>query len=203
MGSTITERTENSKSVDDTMYHPSSATADCIADMLHKGEGGPFTNVFTAGSPSSECPSLREGPPQKGKIGQNMVQYTTNRLAAMRNPDGTCDKCSYCQDGYCYQWHMQIHMPHIPCGYWSTESSFFTTLDNVVSSPSRIIARNGLAWVENPNGYWEPIKSRSCTNCKLYNDPICMKMETHIGTRQEILAKEEENGFLCFAADQL
>lgn len=246
---------ENAKSVDDTMYHPNSVTADCIADMLHKGEGGAFTSMFTgskmpdgiihmvdcnpahaqfqyrpealpkyAGSPSSECPSRRDGPPQKGKIGQNMVQYTANRLAAMRDPDGTCDKCSHCQDGYCHQWHMQIHMPHIPCGYWrlgknkadwciatqDTESPLSTYVDNASLPTGRIIAGSGLQYVENPpplfkdlNGYWEPVRPRSCTNCKLYNDPICMKMATHIGTRQEILTKEEENGFHCFAADQM
>ena len=71
-------------------------------------------------------------------------------------------------------------------------------------------AGDGLQLTENPvplwkdtNGYWEPVRPRSCVNCKLYNDPICMKMVTHIGMRQEILAKEEENGFLCFAADQM
>ena len=212
----------NAKSVDDTMYHPNSATADCIADMLHKGEGGPFTNVFTVPSPSSECPSLREGPPQKGKIGQSMVQYTANRLAAMRDPDGTCDKCSHCQDGYCHQWHMQIHLPDIPCGYWSlgknkadrriatqyTESPLSTQVDNAPLPTGRIIVGSGIQYIPNPpplftrdpNGYWEPVKPRSCTNCKGYNDPICMKMATHIGTRQEIWDKEQRDGFQCIAA---
>lgn len=174
------------------------------------------------GSPSSECPSLREGPPQKGKIGQNMVQYTANRQAAMRDPDGTCDKCSHCQDGYCYQWHMQIRMPHIPCGYWSlgknkadwciatqdTESPLSTCVDNASLPPGRIIAGSDLQYVENPpplftrdpNGYWEPVRPRSCTNCKSYNDPICMKIGTHIGNRAQIWQREDLNGFQCIAA---
>lgn len=173
-----------SRLVDDTMYHPNSATADCIVDMLRKGEGGPFTSVFPgakmpdgiihmvdcspahvqfqyrpeallkyAGSPSSECPSLREGPPQKGKIDEN-------------NPSDA---------------------PVIPSG--------------------TIVAGEGIQVIENPgpmwkdtNGYWEPIKPRSCTTCKFYNDPICMQIATHIGTREEMWAREKRDGFQCIAA---
>ena len=50
------------------------------------------------------------------------------------------------------------------------------------------------------NGYWEPVRPRSCTNCKLYNDPICMKIGTHIGTREELWGKEKRDGFQCIAA---
>ena len=55
-------------------------------------------------------------------------------------------------------------------------------------------------WKPSPNGYWEPIKPRSCGNCKYFNDPICMKMATHIGTREEIWAREKRDGFQCIAA---
>lgn len=228
---------ENAKSVDDTMYHPNQpenqqwytveARANIGVDLDLLREHNPNIKVIRAseleaGSPSSECPSLREGPPQKGKIDQNMVQYTANRLAAMRDPDGTCNKCSHCKDGYCHQWHMHIHMPHIPCGYWSRgrnkadwclatqdiESPLSTQVDNASLPPGKIIAGSGLTYVKNPpplftrdsSGYWEPIKPRSCTNCKLYNDPICMKIGTHIGNREEMWAREKRDGFQCIAA---
>ena len=114
---------------------------------------GPAVVVSPAGSPSSECPSLREGPPQKGKIDEN-------------NPSDTS---------------------LIPSG--------------------TIVAGEGIQLIENPgpiwkdtNGYWEPVKPRSCTTCKGYNDPICMKIATHIGTREEIWDKEQRDGFQCIAA---
>lgn len=159
MGSTI-----NAKSVDDTMYHPN-----VVADStdLHSATVWPpkESNTFKmtirlvdsddspAGSPSSECPSLREGPPQKGKIDEN-------------SPSDA---------------------PLIPSG--------------------TIVAGEGIQVIENPgpmwkdtNGYWEPVRPRSCTNCKLYNDPICMKIATHIGTREELWDKEQRDGFQCIAA---
>jgi hypothetical protein len=69
----------NAKSVDDTMYHPNvvadSADLHSVTGWPHK-ESNTFKMTFrlvdsddsAAGSPSSECPSLQEGPPQKGKI---------------------------------------------------------------------------------------------------------------------------------------
>ena len=179
MGPTI-----NAKSVDDTMYHPNSATMDCIVDMLQKGEGGPFTSVFTGskmpdgiihmvdcnpahaqfqyrpeslpkyvGSPSSECPSLREGPPQKGKIDESSPSDTS------------------------------------------------------LIASGTIVAGEGIQLIENPgpmwrdiNGYWEPVKPRSCTTCKFYNEPICTKLDAVIGTRAQIWQREDLNGFQCIAA---
>jgi hypothetical protein len=193
------------------MYHPSSATADCIADMLHKGEGGPFTSVFTAGSPSSECPSLREGPPQKGKIAENKAVHNSQRLSVTLSPDDTCYNCkkSHTEGGrlVCDKWGLQdILMPHRLCAKWALDPLKVRAEEQQI----HYAEGSGLQYVENPpplfkdiNGYWEPVQPRSCTNCKLYNDPICMKTETHIGTRQEILAKEEVQGFHCFAADQM
>ena len=124
---------ENAKSVDDTMYHPNSATADCISDMLHKGEGGPFTNVFTADSPSSECPSHREGPPQKGKTDENEGSHNALRLSCIRHPEARCDNCKKSQkeDGklHCYQWGIQILMPHRPCEKWALDPAKIKTDD--------------------------------------------------------------------------
>lgn len=238
---------------------PKSATADCIADMLHKGEGGPFTNVFTgakmpdgiihmvdcnpahaqfqyrpealpkyAGSPSSECPSRRDGPPQKGKIAENSHLHNTTRCILIRNPEAHCGNCNKSHtEGdrlVCDKWGLQdILMPYRPCEKWAVDPSKGMQWSDApslykegVSSKPKAGAKeqihyaegNGLAYVENPpplftrdsNGYWEPIKPRSCTNCKGYNDPICMKMATHIGTRDEIWAKEKRDGFQCIAA---
>lgn len=187
-----------------------SATADCIADMLHKGEGGPFTNVFTAGSPSSECPSLRDGPPQKGKIAENKDVHNSQRLSVTLSPADTCYNCkkSHTEGDrlVCDKWGLQnILMPHRLCAKWALDPL------KVLAEEQQIhyAEGRGLTYVRNPqplfrdlNGFWEPVRPRSCINCKLYNDPICMKMATHIGTRQEILAKEEAQGFRCFAADQ-
>ena len=215
---------------------PKSATADCISDMLHKGEGGPFTNVFTgakmpdgiihmvdcnpahaqfqyrpeslpkyAGSPSSECPSRREGPPQKGKIDD----HNALRMGILRHPEATCLNCNKShREGLrlvCDRWGLQnIQMPQRTCEKWALG------LPKVRAEVQQIryAEGSGLQYVENPlplftrdpNGYWEPIKPRSCTNCKGYNDPICMKMATHIGTRDEIWAKEKRDGFQCIAA---
>jgi hypothetical protein len=111
-------------------------------------------------------------------------------------------------------------MPHRPCEKWTLDYShrvfekgaafsLSTQVDNASSPSSTFVAEgHGIQVVENPpplftrdpNGYWEPIKPRSCTNCKGYNDPICMKMATHIGTRDEIWAKEKRDGFQCIAA---
>lgn len=219
-----------------------SATTDCIADMLHKGEGGPLTSVFTgskmpdgiihmvdcnpahaqfqyrpealpkyAGSPSSECPSRRDGPPQKGKITENRHLHNTLRCALIRNPEAHCGNCkkSHTEGDrlVCDKWGLQdILMPYRPCEKWALEPLKVRAEEQQI----HYAEGSGLQYVKNPpplfrdpNGFWEPVRPRSCTNCKLYNDPICMKMATHIGTRQEILAKEEENGFLCFAADQM
>ena len=98
-------------------------------------------------------------------------------------------------------------MPYRPCEKWAFDPLKVRAEEQQI----HYAEGSGLQYAENPpplftrdpNGYWEPVRPRSCTNCKSYNDPICMKMATHIGTRQEILAKEEENGFLCFAADQM
>lgn len=216
MGSTI-----NAKSVDDTMYHPNSATTDCIVDILHKGEGGPFNSVFTAPSPSSECPSLREGPPQKGKIGEN-----SGLPGALEwRSETTCLNCRKShREGLrlvCDRWGIQnILMPQRTCDAWKFDqdtskaardagSPLSTTVDNALSAPGRIGYEedSGLQYVENPpslfirdpNGYWEPVKPRSCTNCKLYNDPICMKIDTHIGNRAQIWQREDLSGFQCIA----
>lgn len=121
--------------------------------VLEGWHDGPAVVVSPAGSPSSECPSLREGPPQKGKIDEN-------------NP------------------------PDAP-----------------IITSGTIVAGEGIQLIENPgpmwkdtNGYWEPIKPRSCTTCKFYNDPICMKIGTHIGTRAQIWQREDLDGFQCIAA---
>lgn len=152
------------KSVDDTMYHPN-VVADSTdlhsATVCPHKEGNTFKMTIrlvdsddsAAGSPSSECPSCKEGPPQKGKIDEN-------------NPS-----------------------------------------DATLILSGTIVAGEGIQVIENPgplwkdtNGYWEPIKPRSCTNCKLYNDPICMKIATHIGTRAQIWQREDLDGFQCIAA---
>ena len=114
---------------------------------------GPAIVVSPAGSPSSECPSLREGPPQKGKIDENSPS------------------------------------------------------DAPLIASGTIVAGKGIQLIENPgpiwkdtNGYWEPIKPRSCTTCKFYNEPICTKLDAVIGTRAQIWQREDLNGFQCIAA---
>lgn len=222
------------KSVDDTMYHPNvvvDSTDLHSVTVCPPKESNTFKMTIrlvdsddsAAGSPSSECPSRREGPPQKGKIDD----HNSLRLEILRHQEATCRNCNKSHyEGLrlvCDKWGLQdIKMPERTCEEWrrdpeagvslpESDSPLSTTVDNASLSKSDFYAAgDGLQLTENPvplwkdtNGYWEPVRPRSCVNCKLYNDPICMKMVTHIGMRQEILAKEEENGFLCFAADQM
>lgn len=217
---------ENAKSVDDTMYHPNQpknqqwytveARANIGVDLDLLREHNPNIKVIRAsdleaGSPSSECPSLRDGPPQKGKIVENNHLHNTLRCALIRNPEAHCGNCkkSHTEGGrlVCDKWGLQnILMPYRPCEKWAFDPPKVRAEEQQI----HYAEGSGLQYVKNPqplfrdiNGFWEPVRPRSCTNCKLYNDPICMKMATHIGTRQEILAKEEENGFHCFATDQM
>jgi hypothetical protein len=158
-----------------------------------------------AGSPSSECPSLREGPPQKGKIDD----HNSLRLEILRHPEASCLNCNKShREGLrlvCYRWGLKdILMPQRTCERWALDPSKVRA-----EKPQICYAEgSGLQYVENPpplftrdpNGYWEPVKPRSCTNCKLYNDPICMKIGTHIGNRAQIWQREDLDGFQCIAA---
>lgn len=216
----------NAKSVDDTMYHPNQqenqqwytveARANIGVDLDLLREHNPNIKVIRAsdleaGSPSSECPSRRDGPPQKGKIDENKAVHNRQRLSVTLSPVDTCGNCkkSHTEGDrlVCDKWGIQnILMPHRLCAKWALDPLKVRAKEQQI----HYAEGDGLQYVENPpplfkdlNGFWEPVRPRSCTNCKSYNDPICMKMGTHIGTRQEILAKEEENGFHCFAADQI
>ena len=94
---------------------------------------GPAINVSPAGSPSSECPSLREGPPQKGKTDENEGSHNALRLSCIMHPEARCDNCrkSQKEDGklHCYQWGIQILMPHRPCEKWALDPAKIKTDD--------------------------------------------------------------------------
>lgn len=161
-------------------------------------------SASTAGSPSSECPSLREGPPQKGKIDD----HNALRLEILRHPEATCLNCNKShREGLrlvCDKWGLQdILMPQRTCKKWDLNLIF----GRAEGQQIHYVVGSGLQYVENPpplfrdlNGFWEPVRPRSCTNCKLYNDPICMKIGTHIGNRAQIWNREDLNGFQCIAA---
>ena len=215
----------NAKSVDDTMYHPNQpenqqwytveARANIGVDLDLLREHNPNIKVIRAseleaGSPSEEVHPVGMDTPRKGKIVENNHLHNTLRCALIRNPEAHCGNCkkSHTEGDrlVCDKWGLRdILMPYRPCEKWAFDPLKVRAEERQI----HYAEGSGLQYAENPpplfkdlNGFWEPVRPRSCTNCKSYNDPICMKMATHIGTRQEILAKEEENGFLCFAADQ-
>lgn len=160
------------------------------------------------GSPSSECPSRRDGPPQKGKIAENKSVHNSQHLSVTRSPDDTCGNCkkSHTEGGrlVCDKWGLQnILMPYRLCAKWALDPLKVRAEEQKI----HYAEGSGLAYVENPpplfndpNGFWEPVRPRSCTNCKLYNDPICMKMASHIGKTEELREREEKEGFKCYAA---
>lgn len=152
------------------------------------------------------------------------TEHNSQRAAIMRNPEATCCNCNKSHyEGLrlvCDKWGLRdIQFPERPCEKWAldpkagvslpeSDSPLSTTVDNASLPKSGLYeAGDGLQLTENPvplwkdtNGYWEPVKPRSCTNCKLYNDPICMKIGTHIGTRAQIWQREDLEGFQCIAA---
>lgn len=152
------------------------------------------------------------------------TEHNSLRLSITLKSEATCCNCNKSHyEGLrlvCGKWGLRdIKMPERPCEKWAldpeagvslpeSDSPLSTTVDNA-SLPKRgtIVPGQGIQVMENPvplwkdtNGFWEPIKSRSCTNCKLYNDPICMKIGTHIGNREELWDKEKRDGFQCIAA---
>jgi len=75
-------------------------------------------------SPSSESPSLRDGPPQKGKITENRHLHNTLRTALVRNPEIHCGNCKKShKEGnrlVCDKWGIQnILMPQRTCEKWA------------------------------------------------------------------------------------
>ena len=101
-----------------------------LEPMLQVSNGpGPVKLTFQyeekePGSPSSECPSRREGPPQKGKIAENKAVHNSQRLSVTLSPDATCDNCNKSHtEGdrlVCDRWGLQnILMPYRPCEKWS------------------------------------------------------------------------------------
>ena len=152
------------------------------------------------------------------------TEHNSQRLSITLKPEATCCNCNKSHyEGLrlvCNKWGLRdIKMPKRPCEKWALDpeagvslpesnSPLSTTVDNVsLPKSGTIIAGEGIQLIENPgpmwkdtNGYWEPVRPRSCTNCKLYNDPICMKIGTHIGTRAQIWQREDLEGFQCVAA---
>jgi len=97
-----------------------------------------------SGSPSSESPSLRDGPPQKGKIAENRHLHNTTRCSLIRNLEAHCGNCNKSHtEGdrlVCDKWGLQdILMPYRPCEKWAADPS------------------KGLHWTDAPSLYKEGV----------------------------------------------